>query len=70
MNLIQIFGDNVKFYRIKKEMSQSDLGKLTGLSRVYISNIETYKRNISIGNIEKIANALKIESYKLFMERK
>lgn len=69
MDLIELFGTNVKYYRIKNKLSQNDLSKLTNLSRVYISNVETAKRNISINNVEKIAKALKIEPYKLFKER-
>lgn len=40
------------------------------LHRTYISDIERYERNVSISNIQKIAGALNIEAYKLFMEDK
>ena len=39
-----------------------------GLHCTYISDIECFTRNISIENVQKIANALEIDSYKLFME--
>lgn len=66
MTLIQIFAYNVKKYRIEKGLTQEALAELTGLHRTYISAIERERRNISIENIEVIANALDIEPYRLF----
>ena len=34
----------------------------------YISAIECYRRSISLENIQRIAEALEIETYKLFLE--
>ena len=39
-----------------------------GLHRTYISAIECCRRSISLENIQRIADALKIETYKLFLE--
>ena len=36
--------------------------------RTYISAIECYRRSISLENIQRIADALGIETYKLFIE--
>lgn len=69
MNLLSIFADNVKFYRVEKNLSQEKLAELSGLHRTYISAIERQQRNISIDNIEAIASALGIEAYRLFIER-
>lgn len=70
MNIIEIFGTNVRFYRNKLKISQEKLGELSDLHRTYISDIETFKRSISLTNIEKIAQALQIESYQLFIKKK
>lgn len=35
-----------------------ELSNLSGLDRTYINSIENGRRNVSIVNIEKIANAL------------
>jgi len=42
---------------------------MCGLHRTYISDIERFQRSISLDNIQKIANALNIETYKLFIEK-
>lgn len=61
MNLMHIFATNVKKYRIEKGLSQEALAELAGLHRTYVSAVERERRNISIDNIENIANALNID---------
>lgn len=68
MNIVEVFGNNVRFYRNKLGVSQEKLAEMCGLYRTYISDIERFQRSISLKNIQKIADALKIETYKLFME--
>jgi len=65
--ICNLFGQNVKKYRLKQNLSQEDLAELSGMHRTYISDIERGKRSISLKNIEKIANALNVEEYKLFL---
>ena len=67
MNLMHIFATNVKKYRIEKGLSQEALAELAGLHRTYDSAVERERRNISIDNIENIANALNIDAYLLFI---
>ncbi len=61
------FGKNVRKYRLKQNLSQEKLAELSNLHRTYISDIERGKRSISLNNIEKIASALNIKEYKLFL---
>lgn len=70
MDILHIFGTNVRFYRNQIGISQEKLGEICDLHRTYISDIERFNRSISLNNIEKIANALNIDVYKLFIERK
>lgn len=67
MEICKEFGKNVKKYRKALGISQEELADLSGLHRTYISNVERGLRSISLGNIQKLANALKIEIYKLFI---
>ena len=62
------FGNAVRKLRMQKNISQEDFAYLCGLHRTYISDIELGKRNISLDNIEKIAEALDISLADLFEE--
>lgn len=68
MDIIKVFGTNVKCYRLELGMSQEAFAEKCGLHRTYISAIECYRRSISLENIQRIADALEIETYKLFLE--
>lgn len=61
------FGSNVRKYRLEMNLSQEKLAEISGLHRTYISAVERGERSISLDNIQKIANALGIEIYKLFI---
>lgn len=68
MNILNVFGDNVRHYRIERKMSQETFAKKCGLHRTYISAVERHKRSISLNNIQKIADALGVDTYLLFLE--
>ena len=70
MDIIMVFGKNVRKYRQQLGVSQEKFAELCGLHRTYISDIECFQRNVSLESIQKIANALKIESYVLLKEEK
>ena len=69
MDIVRVFGTNLRYYRTLLGVSQEKFGELCNLHRTYISDIERFSRNISLENIQKIADALGIETYKLFIER-
>ena len=69
MDIIHTFGLNLKNYRLKHGLSQEKFAELCDLHRTYISDIECFRRSISLENIQKIADALEIETYKLFVEQ-
>ena len=68
MNIIKVFGTNVKLYRHSQNLSQEKLAEKCGLHRTYISDIERFRRSISLDNIQKIAIALNIKAYQLLIE--
>lgn len=60
-----LFGQKLKEIRVMVKISQEELAGLANLDRTYISSVERGKRNISIRNIFKLANALNIPPYQL-----
>ena len=68
MDIIKVFGANLRKYRTAIGLSQEAFAEKCGLHRTYISAIECYRRSISLENIQRIATALGIETYKLFIE--
>ena len=68
MDIVRVFGKNVRKYRLKLGISQEKFAVLAGLHRTYISDIERFQRSISLDNIQKIADALQIETYLLFID--
>lgn len=68
MDIVKVFGTNVRRYRNEKGISQEKLASLSGLHRTYISDIERFQRSISLENIQRIADALDIDTFKLFVE--
>lgn len=68
MDIVRVFGNNLKKFRLALGLSQEEFAEKCGLHRTYISTVERFQRNISIENVQRIADALGIESYKLFIE--
>ena len=68
MDIVKVFGTNLKKYRQSIGLSQEAFANKCGMHRTYISAIECYRRSISLENIQRIADALEIETYKLFLE--
>ena len=68
MEIIKVFGTNLRRYRIELGVSQEKFAEMCGLHRTYISDVERFQRSISLDNIQKIADALGVDTYKLFIE--
>ncbi|MCH4185138.1 MAG: helix-turn-helix domain-containing protein [Eggerthellaceae bacterium] len=69
MDILSTFGNNVRKFRTERHLSQEAFAEKCGLHRTYISAVERHKRSISLNNIQKIADALDIDTYQLFVER-
>jgi len=62
----QHFGDRVRELRKQKKLSQEALALACDLDRTYIGGVERGERNISLLNIQKIADALGVSARELF----
>ncbi|MBU1151806.1 helix-turn-helix transcriptional regulator [Patescibacteria group bacterium] len=60
------FGQKIREERLKQNLSQEELARKAGVHRTYIGMIERAEKNITLENIEKIANALSLEIHFLF----
>ena len=60
--LLRLFAENMRVVRLQRELSQEALGDLCDLDRTYISSIERKRRNVSIRNIQRIADALSVDA--------
>ncbi len=66
MDIKSKVGKRIREIREKVEMSQKDLAYSADLDRSYIASVESGQRNISIVNLEKIANSLGVSLSELF----
>ena len=60
------FGNRIKTLRASLGLSQEKFALYIDMDRTYYASVESGKRNISIKNIEKIANGLDISLEELF----
>ena len=63
-----LFSKNIKARRLELGWSQEALADAAGLHRTYIGSVERCERNISIDNIERIAEALGVSPKELLSE--
>jgi transcriptional regulator with XRE-family HTH domain len=54
-------GANIRKIRNQRGYSQEEFAEIAGFSRSYYTEIETGKRNVSLLNLVKIINALKVD---------
>ena len=58
-------GQNIKEIRLRRKMSQGDICRKLDMDRSYMSAIENGKKNITIQQLERLAQALSISVDKL-----
>lgn len=65
-NILNLFGNNVSTLRKSQNLSQEQLACKAGLHRTHIGMIERAERNITLLNIEKLADGLGVSIDELF----
>ena len=68
MEMMKIFVWNMKKYRKKKGLTQEKLAEILNTATSYIGEIEINNGNPSMEMVEKIAKALDIEPFRLFVD--
>lgn len=64
-DILSRFGHRVRELRQARDLSQEAFAALCGLDRTYVSGIERGKRNVSLRNLQLIAEGLNVELSKL-----
>jgi len=70
MEMMKIFVFNMKKYRKERQFSQMKLAEILNTSTAYIGEIEINRKTPSLDMVERIANALEIEPFRLFIDDK
>lgn len=66
MKIAKQLGERIKELRKKTGLSQEKFALKIDMDRTYFATVESGKRNISLQNIEKIANGLNVTISELF----
>ena len=70
MEIMRVFIFNMKKYRKKRQLSQMKLAEMINTSTSYIGEIEINNKVPSMEMVEKIAKALNVEPFRLFVDDK
>lgn len=65
MSISKRLGANIKKIRTQKDMSQGDICRALEMDRGYMSAIENGKKNITIQQLERLAQALDVSAERL-----
>lgn len=65
MNESAKLGKNLKRIRTAKGISQGEIGRILGVDKGFVSNIENGKTNPTLATITKLAKALGVSSDEL-----
>lgn len=65
MDVVQLLGENVRYYRKLKGMTQEQLAVAAGMERSYVSDLERGTRSPSVLALGRLAAALDLVPSKL-----
>jgi transcriptional regulator with XRE-family HTH domain len=62
------FAESLRRIRLEQGLSQEDLAEIADLHRTYVGSVERGERNISIDNMEALADALSVPLFRMLQE--
>jgi transcriptional regulator with XRE-family HTH domain len=63
-----VFGQTIRGLRQKGELTLAELARLARIHPSYLADVERGERNLSLLNILKLADALRVHPAKLFLK--
>ncbi|MDF2652307.1 MAG: hypothetical protein K0Q73_8112 [Paenibacillus sp.] len=66
-NVLGVIGQRIRDLRKQRGWSQEQLGEMAGVHFSYIGKIERAEKNVTVVNLEKIATALGVSFFDLFL---
>jgi transcriptional regulator with XRE-family HTH domain len=70
MNIKSVFGENLKFYRKAKKLSQEQLSEKVDISVKHLSSIERGLNFVSADLLEKLAVSVEVPAFYFFVNEK
>jgi transcriptional regulator with XRE-family HTH domain len=67
LEIRQMFAQNLKRLRERRNISQLELSGMTGLTHNFINDIENCKKWISADTLAKLATALQVQPFQFFL---
>lgn len=64
-----VFGNNIKHFRYKKQLTQEEVAEMTESSVTYISQLELGHHSPSFDKLESLADALEVEPFEFYVNR-
>ncbi|TVY07045.1 helix-turn-helix domain-containing protein [Paenibacillus cremeus] len=65
--VLKSVGSRIRDLRKQKDLSQEELGEIAGFHFSYIGGVERAEKNISLINLQKIADGLCVPIHELFL---
>jgi len=65
MNVVQLFGENVRRERLARGLTQQELAGRLEMERSYLSELERGRRNPTVRVLGALAQALGVEPWEL-----
>jgi transcriptional regulator with XRE-family HTH domain len=59
--------NNIRKFRLERELTQEKLAFKSGLHRAYIGQIERGEKNIGLTNLQKLADAMDVDVRELLV---
>lgn len=66
IDTVRKLGEKVRIERLRRKFSQEKLAELSNLNRNFIGMIERAETNVTVKNLESIANAFNMDIRDLF----